>query len=95
MKTKVIFRMFHGEVLALFPQVATTVGKPWHCHSYAHNGQHGPADCLAVVRDSRPATHEEWRDLYAELRRIGYRLEVVKRFHAADTQCRRKQLEAA
>ena len=93
-KTKVLFRMFNGEVIALFPQVAATIGTPWHCQSYAHVGQHGPADCREVMRASRPAKPGEYRDLAIELRRIGYHLQIVKRCTAADTACRSKQLES-
>ena len=94
MKSKVLFRMFGGEILALFPQVAATVGKPWHCQSYEHIGQHGSADCRLVMRASRPAKPAEYRELAAELRKIGYRLQIVKRCTAADTASRCKQLAA-
>ncbi len=86
--------MFNDEVLALFPGVAATVGKPWNCMSYAHIGQHSGADCLGVIQSSRPATPKEYQDLAAELRNIGYRLDIVKRCTKSDTQNRCKQLAA-
>lgn len=86
--------MFQGEVLALFPAIAGTVSKPWHCLSYAHMGQHGAANARMVVRKSRLATHAEYAPLYAELRRIGYQLEIVQRCTIADYRERCKQLKA-
>lgn len=94
MKTKVLFRMFKGEVLALFPADAGNVGEPWNCSSYAHVGQHSGANCLGVIQDSRPAKPAEYRELAAELRRIGYQLQIVKRCTAADAESRRKQMES-
>ena len=93
-KTNVLFRMFKGEVLALFPAIAATVGKPQHCESYAHIGQHGSADLRGVIRRSRPAQHREFIGLYRELVRIGYHLQIVKRCTAADAACRQQQLES-
>lgn len=90
MKMKVLFRMFQGECIALFPQVAATVGKPWHCMSYAHTGQHSGADCRLVIQRSRPAKPAQYKDLANELRRIGYRLQIVKRCTASDTKSRCK-----
>jgi len=91
-KTKVLFRMFKGEVLALFPRIAGTVGKAWHCSSYAHIGQHGAAD-VSIILDSRPATRKEYRPLAAELRRIGYRLDIRKRTTMSDLRERKTQLK--
>lgn len=90
MKTKVMFRIFHGEVIALFPDLPAAVGES-DCASYGHIGQHSAADYRLVMRKSRPATHDEYRELYAELRRIGYKLQIVKRGTAADLAKRRTQ----
>ncbi len=93
MKTKVIFRHFQGEVVALFPEVAATVGMPWHCQSYAHIGQHSGADAAGVIRHSRPAKPSEYKPLAAELRKIGYRLKIVKRCTRKDYECRARQCD--
>lgn len=74
----VIFRMWHGDVIALFPAIAADV-HGINCLSYQHIGQHGGADYDTIVRDSRPATQREYRELKRELTRIGYRLRVVQR----------------
>lgn len=92
MTTRVIFRVFKGEVLALFPAIATTFGKPWRCESYSHIGQHSAAVYRVIIADSRPAKPAEYRDLAAELRRIGYKLKIAKRATAADETARREQL---
>lgn len=77
--TKVTFRKWKGEIIALFPDI------PWNPHdyttaSYMHVGQHSSADYQYVVAHSRPATEPQYRDLLAELRAIGYDdLRVVQR----------------
>lgn len=92
MKTRVLFRMFKGEVLALFPAIAATVGKPWLCQSYAHMGQHSGADLAGVMRSSRPAWPSEYHELHRELLRIGYKLTIAHRTTRADLQAREEQL---
>lgn len=69
--SKVVFRRYrNGEIIALFPD------EPWSndhtTTSYMHIGQHGDADYACVVRQTKPATEPEYRDLFAELRNIGY-----------------------
>lgn len=78
--TKVVFRKWKGgDIIALFPD------EPWSRHdcttsSYMHIGQHGAADYAGVVASTRPACEEEYRDLLAELRAIGYDdLRIVRR----------------
>lgn len=78
--TKVVFRRWKdGDIIALFPDA------PWsRCDysttSYMHVGQHGAADYAGVIAATRPARKDEYRDLLAELRGIGYTdLRVVKR----------------
>ncbi len=92
MKTKVIFRKFHGEVLALFPAIAGTVGNPWTCSSYAHMGQHSAAT-VDLVHCSRLATPAEYKPLARELRCIGYKLDIRKRITRADCAERCNQLK--
>lgn len=93
MKTKVIFRMLQGECLALFPREAADLQPYANCLSYAHLGQHGAAS-LTLARASRPATVAEYKELAAELRRIGYKLDLRHRTGAADTAARVAQVES-
>lgn len=76
-KDIVVFRAHRdGDVVALFPFIEAS---PGCCTSYAHVGQHGAAHYAYCVGKTRPARPSEWRDLAAELRRIGYRLDVRRR----------------
>lgn len=90
MKTKVIFRMFKGECLALFPELAGD-GNPIHCLSYACQGQHASAHLPAVIRSSRPAMYCEFIGLYRELCRLGYGLQVISRTPRAALSQRQRQ----
>ena len=76
--TKVIFRKYKdGEVIALMPEEEWSDG----CvTSYLHIGQHAEADYNKVIRDTKPATVDEYASLYNELKRVGYlRLQVIQR----------------
>lgn len=77
--TKVVFRVWPNQnVIALFPyEPFDRIGL--FCDSYEHIGQHGAADYLGVLSATRPATKDEYADLYAELESIGYVLDVIKR----------------
>ena len=66
-KLPVIFRMFQGEVLALFPTEPAEYYPSRNVTCYAHVGQHSSANMPYVVRASRPATEAEYKDLLAEL----------------------------
>lgn len=96
MKTKVIFRIWPkskgGDVIALFPQHAATAGKPEHCLSYQHIGQHGGADLFGLTCDLRLATPEEYADLKSELESLGYSLRVCKRTNETDRMMREREL---
>lgn len=75
--TKVVFRWWNvsKDIIALFPDT-------WEygfCNSYEHVGQHGDADYDGIIKQSRPATPEEYADLKAELESIGYNLKVMQR----------------
>ena len=77
-KTKVIFRYWKGEVIAIFP---TELGdnSPHTCSSYQHVGQHSACDPYGIVAESRPAIRAEFHELYRELENLGYNLEVIQR----------------
>ena len=78
--TRVVFRRFkEGEIIALFPYMR------WNAHgnavtSYMHTGQHAAADYAGVIAGTSPATGEEYRELLAELKSVGYdNLHILKR----------------
>lgn len=78
--TVVVFRKWNnGDIVALFPELPHD---RHHCMSYEHVGQHGAADYSGVVMMTTPAKPEEYANLAAELRRIGYRLNVKTRARA-------------
>ena len=84
---KVIFRVFRdGDVIALFPEIATD-NLGYHCQSYMHVGQHGGADPF-LVKTTRLAKPDEYKDLYDELTSIGYSLKVIKKFRYKHLQIR-------
>ena len=68
MKTQVIFRKFHRDIIALFPEEQEA---NMTCMSYMHVGQHSLADYRYVISDSVPATPDEYRALKEELESIG------------------------
>ena len=72
----VMFRMFRGEILAIFPH---TKHNKSLVLCYAHSDQHSGADYNGVVYHSRPATEKEYQDLKKELENIGYSLKIVHR----------------
>jgi predicted nucleotidyltransferase len=76
-KTKTIFKILNGEVIAIFPEVPGT-NDPYTCGSYMHNGQHSSCDLNYVIRRSKLAKPEEYADLKNELEYIGYNIEVIK-----------------
>lgn len=70
--TKVCFRQ-DGEstdVIAVFPEIQWDNLPSLAC--YEHYGQHGGCTADWVSACTRPATPEEYADLLAELKRIGY-----------------------
>ena len=93
MKTKlekVVFRILHGEVIALFPAVCGS-NDPHTCLSYQHIGQHAAA-ATALSRSCRLATRREYAPLACELRRIGYKLRICKRAAPSDFRARLQQI---
>ena len=93
-KTKVVFRVWTGDnkgVLALFPEEAADTDAG-HCLSYENTGQHGSADALLCVLNTRPALPHEYADLKKELERRGYDLEIRRRISRKAIEIRRQQL---
>lgn len=92
-KTIVIFRLLHGEVIALFPYELGT-HDPYTCGSYMHIGQHGATDPLLVIQGTKPANADQYADLAAELTRIGYDLDIRQRLnHGHALESRRRELK--
>ena len=81
-KTQVIFRVdntkdFKGTIFALFPYIQGT-NKFGTVLSYQHLGQHSTVDYNHCIRTSKPATQEQYQELFNELVNQGYDdLEVV------------------
>ncbi len=74
---RVVFRKWRigCGIIALFPDETYT----YNVGSYTHIGQHGEADYRHVMKNTIPATPEEYAGLKKELESIGYQLTVVKR----------------
>jgi len=78
-QTAVVFRKYNnGEILALFPYEDHSYLDN-NCVSYMHIGQHGAADYIGCIYDTKPAKEEEYKDLFEELENIGYNLKVIKK----------------
>lgn len=80
-KTVVIFRKFKDEqIIALFPYSYYYIpGRSDTCESYMHMGQHSDAKYSACISVTKPASRKEYKDLFKELKSIGYNLQVMKR----------------
>lgn len=77
-KTDVIFRKYsNGNILALFPYDINPFN--YFVGSYMHMGQHSSADYLGCIKSTKPATREEYQNLFEELISIGYILNVIKK----------------
>lgn len=73
-RDRVIFRKFRdGEVIAWLPDAPANPGRML---SYMHIGQHAEGSYPA---DTAPATEADYAPLWQELRRIGYKLRIVRR----------------
>lgn len=78
-RTLVIFRKFNDDksIIALFPLDSEKNGL---CSSYMAIGQHSQADYYGLLSITKLATPEEYKELKAELERIGYKLDVREKF---------------
>lgn len=91
MKTRVIFKMSGDEPIAFFPEHLGS-NNPSTCSCYVHVGQHGIADVM-YASGLPPAKPHEFAELKKELERIGYDLEVVRKFRASDLKTRQQSLK--
>lgn len=82
-KTKVVFRKFNDgendDIIAVFPEEEYGNGNPLDVMSYMHIGQHGACNLSCMRESTIPANPEEYRDLMAELRSVGYNLRISNR----------------
>ena len=78
--TKMVFRQFEGETIALMPEylASDAKGGPF-CDSYMHTGQHGAASYEHIMKNSQPSTPEQIKTLKVELENRGYKVKPVKR----------------
>lgn len=91
-KTKVIFKKFEGEIVAVFPEEPGTID-PNTCMSYQHVGQHGTMDADFISK-MYAAAPEEYADLKNELEKIvGYDLEVIRRNRSSFFEVRKEKLK--
>ena len=92
---KVIFRKYpDGDIIALFPEIAAKNDRGYTCQSYMRVGQHGAADPLTVVPQTKIANQEEYQPLFDELTNmVGYDLKVIKRFRYSHLEERQRQIK--
>jgi hypothetical protein len=85
--TRVVFRWWResDSVIALFPDIEDRHGL---VSSYMHVGQHGPADYMGIIANSRPATPEEYTDLKRELESAPYNYNLKVVMHGAEQERR-------
>jgi hypothetical protein len=89
---KVIFRFWENEVIAIIPEEVGD-NDPSTCLCYMHIGQHGSCDPDGLMAESRPATPEEYKDLYEEMTSIGYDIKICKKNLSSYYQVRKKTIE--
>ena len=90
--TAVLFRVWDGELIALFPRIAGDTNDPHTCQSYQRVGQHGAADLRGIMARSRPATPAEYKPLQEELEGRGYVLDIRQRTPSNALAQRRAEL---
>ena len=77
--TNVIFRKWKDNIIAIFPDIPGTM-EDSSCSSYMKIEQYGTCNPQHIIKESHPATREEYHNLLEELRAIGYDdLEVITR----------------
>jgi hypothetical protein len=91
MKTKVIFKVMGGVVIALFPELAGDNNPYKTCLSYEHIGQCGAAS--TSLSSLKAATPYQYASLKVELEQLGYDLWIVTRFSRKMLQERIAQCE--
>lgn len=87
-------RSVRRDVFAVFPMEAGSCTDPYLCTVYQH-GQHSAGSPDIMTRQSVPAKPREYRELKAELCRIGYRLRILKRVPSNAASVRETQWRKA
>lgn len=96
---KVIFRIYPesqgGEVIALFPEDASSTSSYYRCTAFVHMGGHTDCDPWDVIKSTRLATPEEYAEIKLELERAPYRysLQVCKRQSLSMVNARKADFE--
>ena len=82
-----------GEVVAVMPSCAATVGRPNHATCYVRDGQHGACDIVAMVNYYDQASPAQYADLKAELEGLGYAVNVISKdqIRCADYEVARRE----
>ena len=80
--TDIVFRKeksgdFKGTIFAMLPHECGD--RSGNVTSYQHVGQHSSANYSMCIKDSVPATEEEYKDLKKEMEGCGYNINVVKK----------------
>ena len=91
----VVFLRESGDILAVFPGMATTANNPYHIACYASIGQHSSAGMAYCKGRPEVRDPEDYADLLDELGRRGYVVTVVRKVFmdcATYEYDRRKQL---
>lgn len=83
---KIIFKKDttnNNEIIAFMPYDICNWQGDFTC--YTHIGQHSTTDYNYYLR-CKPATKEEYQNLYNELKNIGYEIEVIKKINTKKLQ---------
>lgn len=88
-KTKVIFRLFYGSVIALFPEVPGA--DPFNCVSYGEDGEKKDVNPYYIISRSIPAEFSEYKNLFAKLTQMGYALTLRERHKDKYLQTRKEE----
>jgi hypothetical protein len=76
--TRVIFKIARWDKCIAF--LLDCPANDGYVQSYMHIGHHGDAS-IAFFNECKPATEEQYKDLYEELSSIGYRLYLRSRWN--------------
>lgn len=95
MKTRVIFRMFEGQPIALFPELPGDCNPRVTCLSYQHIGQHGAACVNLTGHYTKPASPAQYADLLQEVESLGYDVVIAHRATRKDYLKRNAAVDSA
>lgn len=97
--TKVIFRKWNKSVdknqgiIAIFPEEIGTMSSIT-CNSWEWVGEHGACDPTGVIKNSKPATESEYKEVKNFLENhYGYNLEVIQRLQYNTFKIRQQKIQ--